>query len=250
MRIKFRAVNCIPEEVLEQNRRRNTALGLPDVSKHSGASHCLAVVGGGHSIKEHVDELRGWPGEVWAINGAFQWCREHGIEATFYTVDPSTSLTEQCRGAKRAVLASLCSPLLFDAMRGADIEVAQVGEGGLPSYATSAGSSPAIAIVRGHREITFFGCESSFDKQTHLYKNVPTGVEVLIDVSGQQFLSDATLLLQAEFLSEIIRAAPDVFNERSGGLLSALVSEPDYDIIAASREIHRQLALPETRVGA
>jgi hypothetical protein len=53
---------------------------------------------------------------------------------------------------------------------------------------------------------------------------------------------DLSYLAQAELLAELIRSAPGVFCDRSGGLLSALVADPEYDIVAASKDIHEAIA--------
>jgi len=104
---------------------------------------------------------------------------------------------------------------------------------------TSACAAPYIAVTRGHRHLTFYGCSSTFtpDGRSHAYK---VERRELLDVAcnGGHYITNPTMLSQAEFLADLIRAAPGVFADRSGGLLSALVADPDYDIIAASQDIH------------
>jgi hypothetical protein len=96
------------------NRRHATP--MLKSSRRSGFLHQgsgrLAIVGGGNSIKEHVDELRSWDGDVWAVNGTINWCMDNGIKAAFYTIDaqPLENWVYPLHRIKRAVLAADCNP--------------------------------------------------------------------------------------------------------------------------------------------
>jgi hypothetical protein len=141
-----------------------------------------------------------------------------------------------CEGA-RAILADVCHPDAFSAVASAEVVTGKV------HGPTSATASPFVALMRGHKHMTFFGCSSAFTRfgQTHAYKNIKSQ---LLDVicNGSHYITNPTYLAQAELLAELIRAAPGVFEDRSGGLLSALVADPEYDIVAASKDIHEAIA--------
>jgi hypothetical protein len=245
VKIAYTASCTIADDVLARNTQENTGRGLPFIGEVAPVAPRLAIVGGGPSIAEHVDELRAFDGEVWAINGAYQWCRDHGIPASFYTVDALPWLAKDCRGARRAILAAHCDPEVFDALKDAHIEIVRLGDDGLVHGTTSAGTAPIIAIERGHRHLTFYGCESSFGDTTHAYGEGRTRPSRLaISCNGQTFVTSPQMLMQAEELSAIIAAAPDVFAERSGGLLRAMIADPDYDISAATRDVHHAIGLP------
>jgi len=88
--------------------------------------------------------------------------------------------------------------------------------------------------------MTFYGCAASYAGGSHVYKDIRDGsIEVM--AGGRSYLTNPAFLKQSEFLAELIREAPGVFAERSGGLLAALVADPSYDIVAASRSIHEGL---------
>jgi hypothetical protein len=66
---------------------------------------------------------------------------------------------------------------------------------------------------------------------------------ILVTVEGQDFLTEPEYLLQALWLSNVLRALPKLYAEESGGLLRALIraKEWDYDIVGVSREIAEDL---------
>lgn len=202
----------------------------------------LAVVGGGPSIHQTMEMVRAFDGEVWAINGAYWFLKEHGIEATFFSIDPSVSVARYVNSSvKRAVISTFNAPEVFELLKGADLCVADLDV--LGNGPTTSTTAPHISLEMGHRHITFFGCEGSFpEKGTHAYANcVPPDSYLMVKVGGHEFRSSPDMLMQAEFLAELIRAAPGVYAEESGGLLRALIANSDYDITAATQDIHEQL---------
>jgi len=235
VKINFTSVGCVPAADLERNEDYARQLGFPQMEP--AAVHRLAVVGGGPSIAGYIDELAGFDGEVWAINGAFRWCLSRGIDAAFFTIDPQPQAAAHARGASRAILATWCHPSTFDALYGADISTVRPTLHG----ATSATAAPALAIEAGYRELVFYGCESSFGESTHVYGNRGVGNLLKVSCNCHEFLTTPDMVMQAEFLGTLIRAAPR-FKERSGGLLAAFIASPDIDVIAATPMIHKVLS--------
>jgi hypothetical protein len=235
VKINFTSTGCVPAADLERNENYARRLGFPKWV--SAASQRLAVVGGGPSVADHCKELTAWDGEVWAINGAFPWCLSRGIDAAFFTIDPLPQTAGYGRGASRAVLATWCHPNTFDALKDAEISATMPTLHG----ATTATAAPAIAIEAGYQEVVFYGCESSFGESTHVYGNRGIGNLMQVSCNGQEFLTTPDMMMQAEFLGELIRAAPR-FKERSGGLLAAFIASPEIDVIAATPDIHKAVS--------
>lgn len=238
MKINFTAVCNTSESELRGNERASRLLDLPEVGSAGPVSERLAVVGGGPSIVQFADELKSFPGEIWAINGAFHWCLSKGIDATFYSIDAKPIVADMATGAKRAVLSYRCHPHTYAACDG-HIEIYS-GEHLGPSSATTAALA---AIKRGHKRVTFYGCGSDYPDVTggptpspHQYEG-----KMLVRANGQDFLTNPGLIMQAELLAEVIREAPVVFDERGGGLLAALVADPEWFAVAASQSIHDAL---------
>jgi hypothetical protein len=211
------------------------ALGLP--AHKAGPGRRLAVVGGGPSIADHVDELRAWGGEIWAVNGTVNWCLDNGIDAAFYTIDASPPENWTCRldRIRRAVLSVECSPPLIHALGAAHISLLPKDEAG----PTSAAGATLHGLNCGYREIHFFGCESSFQGNTHAYDTHPVADWIDVDIGGGRFRTKPEFAEQAQVLSEVIRLAPTVFFDRSGGLLSAMVAHgTDHDVYQVSNSLY------------
>lgn len=229
--------------VSEGDRQANAvvikALGLP---KHQGAGR-LAIVGGGLSINEHVEELKNWPGTIWAVNGAINWCMDHGIDAWFYTADstPPSNWAYDLSRAKRGVLVPDCSLemvwLLQD--HGAHVELT----GDIQSGPTSANASDYLSIEAGYDNVTYFGCEGSFDRvETHAFASAPIGDWMIIEIGGEYFRTKAEFISQAIMLCNTINAFPGVYSEKSGGMLRAMLKHgPDYDVQMVSNTLYAKL---------
>lgn len=212
---------------------RNTALsfGPPPVGIGN-----LAVVGGGPSVRDHVDDLRDWPGDIWAINGAWRWLKDQGIAAKFYSADAALSIAGMCRGAD-AVLAAQCDPSAYKAAR----RVWRIT--GRLHGPTSAVAAALSAIEAGYSEVTYFGCESSYGATTHAYdKHVKIYYKtIIVSCDGVEYFTNLGLTAQAERIAAMINAAPHVFHERSAGMLGGMVRDPEWNLVAGSQSLHDQL---------
>lgn len=243
MKINFTFTPVVPGEAIARNVAHNKSLGLPGLGQGWSVSDHVAFIGGDPFVASKLDEIRAFNGDIWAVNGAWRMCRDAGIDAAFITIDPSPEAAELARGASRAILASTVDPSAIKALASnARVEMFDVGIDDVVHGPTTATAVPHLAIVRGSRRVSFYGCASCFDgARTHAYKSAKRS-RLLIETCRGLFETSPDMLGQAEFLAEIIRAAPDVYSERSGGLLGALVQSPDYDITAATRNIHEAIA--------
>lgn len=229
--LSFTAQCCVSEEV----RARNTALskGYPAPS----GSGRLAVVGGGPSVARHIEQLRLWPGDIWAINGAAQWCERNGISSFMFSVDPSVHLAAECRGVKRAILATHCDPSAYEALKGATVYQVSPDVPG----PTSAVGATVSAIEAGYSGITFFGCESSYTGTTHAYNCEDVPDLIRVECGGSDYLTKPEYLMQAKQLAQVIRELPTFYSERSGGLLAALIADPRHEVVGVSRSLYSRL---------
>ncbi len=239
MKINLVALGCVGNDVAERNIAYASSLGIPELSSADRRGIRLAIVGGGPSVNAHVKELRNWDGDVWAVNGAYRWCEDRGIDAAFFSVDSMPDLAPLVGFAKRVYLASVCDPSAFDVSAKAIRRVFHIGPGKLLTGATSATAAAALAPHLDYREVVCFGCEGSYvNGKTHVYRGgIPSPWRMELRCGDKLFETDAGFLMQAEFLSAVIRAAPSVYSEKSGGLLAELVTDPDYDVVAASPEL-------------
>lgn len=222
------------ESNLAQSKDRRRAVARPDLPP-------LAIVGGGPSLLDRLGELRAWRGDIWAINKTFCWLRDNGITSRFYTADPKPFPDGiDIRSGDEVLIGAHSFPELFDQVKAGNVEVFQHGaETGIVPAGTSAGTAATIGLVLGHPSITFFGCESSYGDISHVYRSDETLKDMLrVRCNGKSFLTKPEFVLQATILSEMLRQFPRLYRERSGGLLAAMVSDPDYDVTHGMPGIH------------
>lgn len=237
MTITFAFVASVSNEKRDANAEVNKKLGLP---VHRGSGR-LAVVGGGPSINDHIEELKNFDGTIWAVNGTVNWCMDHGIDAWFYTIDaaPMDRWTYDLSRITKAVLAIDCDPGLFESLKDARVETLSNADTG----PTSANAADNFSIEAGyHGGVTFYGCESSFGESTHAYKSHPIDGVIGVKVGGKEYVTKPEFLEQARIMAEVIRTVPTFFREQSGGLLSAMVEHGmEYELVWISKAIEKVL---------
>jgi hypothetical protein len=239
------SLGCVGIEQIRSNAAQ--AKHLPVLEKQDWHDRPLAVVGGGRSASLALNEIRAWPGDVWAINGACQWLASEGIEATLFSVDPEDVLAPLAVGAKKAILASHCDPKVFQNLDGAEVvifhtpHIEGISDPVLGGTSTAC-YAPSVAIRCGYRSVTFFGCEGSFVESTHSYKSESPSGQVVIRAGGLEHRASVQMMMQSEHLSALIREFPSVFKERSGGLLRAMIEYPDsWEVVALSGQLAKSL---------
>jgi hypothetical protein len=246
MKIRWSGGPNIPPEKTASNIANCKAHGFPEIG--DAVRPALAIIGGGPSVQEHVRELQDWPGDVWASGSAFPWAVANGIKASYLTIGQEPVLAEKCAGASHAVLATCCDPSVFEALKGARVEVFDLHHEGKDANhgVSSVTAVPKVALLMGYTEIHFFGCDSSYEDQTHAYPDdPPPQFKLVVQCNGKSHKTCAYMLIQAEFLSVVMREVPSVFVNRSGGLLKALIEAPglmDYDITHGDSELVERLA--------
>lgn len=234
-KIVFRARSVVDQTIIDRNKEENRRLGLPFVGTLGPVSPNLAVVGGGPSVLDHVEELKAWDGDIWAVNGAMTWCHGVGIDAALFTIDPKESLFPIAEQARRAILGTSCAPSVVSAVSG-PVEMFPLGD--YPNGSSSASSAPMAAAARGHAHVTLFGCESSFTDRVHAYSWSDThSSRVLVECGGSEYLTNPQLIMQAEYLAEIAREIPSFIAVRGRGFLPALIEHGDYSVSKVSTDI-------------
>lgn len=243
MKLALSSTGRLSPEELARNESYARSLGFPRYWVAKGSR--LAVVGGGPSIGGSLDEIAS-ADDVWAINGAWQYLKGRGIDAAFFTIDQSKLVLPMCEGAERAVLATCCDPRVLDSLIGADLMVVPIGSDGYCHGSTTATAAPFIALKAGYTQIEFYGCESSFDGLIHAYDTDHPREMLHVKCNGEDFLTNLGLMMQAEVLAKMIRLSPFTLVDKSGGLLSATIADPDIDVLAATPALHQQIM--ESRV--
>jgi hypothetical protein len=221
-----------------------TCADLPRLSRKDPHGGKLALVGGGPSVHQHLDELKAWDGEIWAINATASWLNGHGIKSKFITVDPGLCPKEQVEGVEEAYLATLCHPQMRDLFpKVSFFDMRETHPEGVTGGTTTASRALSLAIYQGFYDITLYGCEGSFTiGKDHVDRDETRPEMVVIQAGNEHFVTYLEFMMQSETLANMIRLAPNVFKQRCGGLLEAMIKHPDtWAIVAVSEALKAHL---------
>jgi hypothetical protein len=222
--------------------RRNAAANArhPQVARCMPHTRKLAVVGGGPLVRHDLEELRAWDGDVWGINFTAGWLNANGVKATLFTVDPVPFVTD----APDAILATVCSPSLFEhfegRVRGFNLAITDP-DCGLYNGAFSSTSAPAVSLKLGYVDVSFFGCEGSFENQDHIDRHEDRPDKLIVRAGGRDYITCPPYLIQCDELRKLF-VFDNVYHNRSGGLLSAMIENPDtWEVVGVSASLKQHL---------
>jgi hypothetical protein len=236
-RIEVRAECVASLEKLRENASRNSHHPFIETCKPHGRK--LALVGGGPGVLEHLDELHAWGGDIWAINHTAQWLNERGIKATLFSVDPEAFTAN----VPDAILASVCDPDLVESLAGR-VRLFNLIETHPDGYAGGRFSStraPGVALHLGYTQVYVFGCEGSWIGQDHVDRNERRPDQLIVRAGGKDYITCPPFLIQCEELQQLFYFDGFCFN-RSGGLLKAMIENPDtWEVVAVSEALKKHL---------
>ena len=257
-------MGLVPEEVYNEQARTNTASGIPFIEVVKAHDIPLAVVGGGPSVGKHLDELREWPGHIWAINQGASWFSHFMPEKLvwMFTVDPDHELAKPqwTAGVERAILGITVSPKLVEALKGKDVKFFNPHEAPENEFHLAGGPSSVCrtfipAICLGYKNVTYFGCEGSINvrrignsnqysvEATHSYRKESRPRQMIVKCGDEEFVSTPDLYLTTRTLAKIIQEYPLALSEKSGGLLRGMLEHPDtWEVVAYSEALAQCIA--------
>jgi hypothetical protein len=115
-------VNTEDARILE-NIRASIRRGYPQIWPTATNHYKVALVGGGPSLESTLPELRAlvWAGaKLVALNGAYQWCIDHGLQPRAHIVLDARPETAKLIGPPvpdcRYYICSQCAPETWDAL--------------------------------------------------------------------------------------------------------------------------------------
>lgn len=233
-RISVKSAPAQDPEATRDQVKAVRSLGLQFIEDKPIGDGRVAVCGGGNSIRHKLDEIREFD-EVWAVNGTCSWLIDRGIKAKLFSVDPQPELAEFVGKADEALLATCCHPKVFEMFDKSKVRVFDIWDedeerrpGVMAGASTTASFAPRLAVFAGYRSVHFFGCDSSFDKTTHVDRN-ETFHRDLLDVrcGTRVYRTNLGMMKQAEYLSGLILEFPTFLFNHSFGLLEGMLKYPD-----------------------
>jgi hypothetical protein len=231
MQINFTLHSVAPSEVLARRQVENERYLCPP-PKGCGP---IAIVVNGPSIKRHLRDIQEYP-TIWAINSAVRTLRDAGIQSTLFSIDPMPAIAEFSPMSRISILTDVAHP---DAIKNA-YTLYMVPTETLIHGSTSATAAPHIALEAGYSHLRFFGCEGSFEGMTHADQDLDT-TRLDVVCNGDIYETNPQMFIQCQALAPLLRDAPEYFAESSGGLLTAMVQDENYDIVRADEAFAAQL---------
>lgn len=223
-------------EVLKENAAANDH--WPRLTQQPPNGRKLAIVGGSPYVRDHLEELRAWDGDVWGINATAQWLNENGVKAKLFTIDgqfiPST--------VQDRILASCCPPAMFVGNCTVFDAIETHPETGHSGGQSSVSRAPKVAMLCGYIDVSFFGCEGCFEGADHVDRDEADPCQLIVRVGGKDYITRMDFLIYTEELAELIRNFSIVFTNRSGGLLKAMLENWDtWEIVGVSAALKEHL---------
>jgi hypothetical protein len=209
----------------------------------------LAIVGSGPSVRDYLDEIKSFDGEVWAINGAYNFLQDEGIVCNFLGCDPLPGLCDYLNKPHADsvfYIAGTADPTTFDAVEGYDVRMWFLKSQNIKYppglWAVIGGTTvllraPFLAWMLGFRDLTFFGADSSFDPKgrycyetgTYQWDSKAPVNEVYTPDGKGPFYTEICLLKQVSQFHAIREIYRGKMEFRCGGLLDAFMRSPVYD---------------------
>lgn len=271
MQPEFRVQPLYPEEVYEEQQEQNIAAGYRRVEIAPIHDIPLAVVGGGPSIKRQIAELVNWPGHIWGVNQSAQWLMRFSPKCPvlMFSVDPDPRLAEFADGVEYALLGGSCHPELFAKFKPENVryfltrpqrgierkDITPVAEPKVETFGPSSVTRIFMpAALLGYRDVTFFGCEGCIDETTlegnacrNDYAKGWRSREnlrlMIIKAGGREYLTTPDYYITTQHLVKVMKAYPKL-KQRSGGMLEAMLNDPDWSCVAVSQKM-RDDCFPE-----
>jgi len=227
----------MPDEVFIENVKSSIRRQLPQVQPHELNDKVIAIVGGGPSLDETIDDLKEKHAngmKVVSVNGTHDYLLEHGIRPSVHIqVDGrefNARFVENWQKETKYIIASQCHPKVFDTLKDAETYIFHCPSAVVPrkilddyyfgNYFQVPGGSTvmlrAIPLMRmlGFKKQEIYGFDSCImGKRHHAYvqEENDTGPATTVRVNGKEFFCFAWMYSQAEDFLEMVKAVGDEF---------------------------------------
>ena len=183
----------LPLDQIRQQMGFSATLGLPGLEHKSEHGRKVAIVGGGPSVGDPISlaslsRLKHGGGEVWAVNGSYDWLLGRGIVADVHVVIDARlkniDFLRQTHQETRYYIASQCHWAVFDKLRREKRWVTRLDLETMGDCGTTVGMHAIlVAFVEGCREIHLYGFDSSYRGDAgHVYDQAMNAEERIVDV--------------------------------------------------------------------
>lgn len=211
---------CNTEDAgLFTNVRSALARRLPEIELAPANGVPAVICGGGPSLADtlvNIRALKAQGAKIYALNNAAKFLTEHAIEVDAQIlVDsrPQNVVFVEKRWAKELLLSSQCHPALYTqaADIGTPVRIWHPAIGGIDKVVTKGAQcfigggmtvglcGACLVFVMGHREIHFFGYDSSHrEKSSHAFAQPMNDAEEKVQCAVDSRVFDCSLAMAAQ----------------------------------------------------
>lgn len=237
-------ITLTPEcNIKKTHRKRNIidSKDYPSVSWGVWLHSPCAVVGGGPSTKVSLDILRNWKGDIYGVNDTAGYLSRNGIPSYAFSVDATKIPFQSGLLVKGAIFATRVNKIQFIYNNARTFEMFEDTKGtGIGGGGTTAARAPDLFFRMGYKAVVFFGMDASFSDATHVSGEQNTAFDnmMVVRINDVDFLTNASMFLQSEFLVPEIKRYPKLLINASGGMLKAMLDSKDgWKIIAIEKNL-------------
>lgn len=226
---KLLKVQPILKPIAVENREKfmQSALDrdLPCLRPEPGAEReSVCIVGGAPSLAGSIADIakqkkRGR--RICAVNGSHEFLISRGVVPDFCVImDAKDRMVEEITPHKGVTyyVASIANPSTFDLLEGCDVRVWHAWNSDADHEFLKRQNKPWILVgggvsvglrsidvmfLRGHRSMTIYGMDSSFEGETHAYKDRQPKRVIDVTVEGKTFKTSPILGKQAQDFQDV-----------------------------------------------
>lgn len=238
---------------IHANVRANIRRQLPQVQQYTEQSRECMLLCGGPSLADHIDQIKRRRRRGQALittNATHEWVQDHGMLPSAQIMVDARDLNAEFVARPvadcRYLIASQCSPKVFDALAGRDVHIwhGAAGEaeakilnryyGGRWTPIKGGGTVGTRALwlllVLGYRRITVFGMDGCLRKgEHHAYPQSANDGQTVLDVrvGRRRFQANPWMIAQVNDLIEMMPHWPDSAELafEGGGLIQHFINE-------------------------
>ena len=246
-RIGIKQVSSTDTKQVKINIRRSSK--YPRVTWGTLRYPMCAVVGGAPSVREHIDTLLRWPGDIFAINDTSRFLSDNSVPHYMLAIDGTKVPFRTGPLCMGALFSSRVDRVQFKQMKHLPIRVFDLTEdvdmGTIEGGSTAACRTPHLLLSMGYGGITYFGLDGSFEGDiTHVSGKSESAHDnmVIIRVNNVDYVSHAGFMLQNEYLVGKFRRHPQLLHNASGGLLAAMLADETdtWSVIAVAEDLKKK----------
>ena len=224
---QFMIKTNVPDGEILSNLRASKERRLPYVDLCPKRDRPLAIVGSGPSLLKRIKFLRAFPGDIMALNGAYNVLRIHGITPKYAVCldarPENINFFDYASTETYHLLASQCHPALYDDLAKRELKVATFHMDGhasqsvfAPGEVTVMGGMHTVGLTAlilattlGYRNLTLYGYDSSYtDGHSHARDQSQNAGQTTTEVEfkGKWYTTTPAMASQCEHFFELKKA--------------------------------------------